>query len=172
MKSISGEKMIFLAIAGFTALAFILIILFSLNEGKNAGSTEISSYSSTDTQKPKAVISSLFSDLGNMKVSEEKTANFTIENKGTKTLQLSQVSSSCDCTYGKVTIDGISSQEFNMHAKTNWVGQVEPGKKADLAVIYRPFIMPIKGSVTRSVFMKTNDPDQSSLTFTVKANVQ
>lgn len=172
MNKLSGEKICLILIAGFSVLVFVLILAFSANESKQNKGSEVSTYSSTDNQKPKAVISSLFSDLGNMKVNDEKTANFTIENKGSKTLQLFKIESSCDCTFAQVTIDNVKSQEFSMHAKTNWVGSVEPGKKADLAVIYRPFIMPVKGVITRDVFVQTNDPDQKSLTFTVKAFIE
>lgn len=172
MNKLSGEKIALILIAGFSVLVFVLILAFSVNESKQNKGSEVSTYSLTDSQKPKAVISSLFSDLGNMKVNDEKSANFTIENKGSKTLQLFKISSSCDCTFGKVTIGDISSPEMGMHAKNAWVGNIEPGQKADLAVIYRPFIMPVKGVITRDVFVQTNDPDQKSLTFTVKAFIE
>ena len=59
-----------------------------------------------------------------------------------------------------------------MHSKSPWTGTIEPGGKALLSVIYRPFIMPVKGVVTRDVYMETNDPTKGRMTFTVKANVE
>lgn len=171
MKSLSIDKIIFLAIAGFTLLILILIVLFFSNEQKqSAGNGNVSAYSATDTQKPQAKTSSSFFDLGNMKVSDEKKADFTIENTGQKPLQLFKVSSSCDCTFGQITIDSVKSPEFSMHA-SNWTGTLDPGKKANLTVTYKPSIMPVKGVITRDVYIQTNDPSQKQLTFTVKANV-
>lgn len=173
MKNLGTDKIVFLIIGGLTVLALILISIFSFNEQKpTKGSTLVASYTATDSDKPKVNVSSIFSDLGNMKVKDEKTAEFTIGNTGNKPLQLFKIESSCDCTFGIVTIDGVKSPEFSMHAGSPWVGTVDPGKKATLAVIYRPSIMPVSGVVTRDVYMQTNDPEKSNLTFTVKAFVE
>ncbi|OGG14815.1 hypothetical protein A2963_04420 [Candidatus Roizmanbacteria bacterium RIFCSPLOWO2_01_FULL_40_13] len=169
----SGEKIILALIGGFTLLAIAVIVVFSASEQKTTNSsTLVASYSAKDTDKPKAKASSLFSDLGKMKVSGEKAGKFTIENTGNKPLQLFGVSSSCGCTVGIITIDGQKSPEFGMHSKGTWTGTVDPGKKADLSVIYRPYIMPVSGTVTRDVFIQTNDPENAKLTFTVKAFVE
>lgn len=173
MKNLGTEKIIFLIIGGLTVFALILIAIFSVNEQKQAqGSTTVLSYSVSDKDKPKATISSTFSDLGNMKVKDEKTAEFTIENKGEKPLQLTKIQTSCDCTFGQITIDDAKSPEFSMHASSPWVGTIDPGKKAVLSIIYRPSIMPVSGVVTREVYVQTNDPEKPNLTFTVKAFVE
>lgn len=172
IQSEGTNKTILYIVGGLTIVALLFIGIFSFNESKQAQSVgSVSTYSTNDKDKPKIETSSVFSDLGNMKVKDEKSAEFTIENKGTKSLSLFKVSSSCDCTFGQITIDGVKSPEFNMHSKNPWTGTIESGKKATLSVIYRPFIMPVKGVVTRDVFMQTNDPKKSQLTFTVKANV-
>lgn len=173
MSKLCTEKIIFLIIGGLTLFVFILIIIFSVNEQKQAkGSTAIASYTVSDQDRPKATASSLFSDLGNMNVKDEKAAEFTIENTGGKPLQISKVRSSCDCTFGQLTIENTKSPEFSMHAGSPWVGTIEPGKKAALSVIYRPSIMPVSGVVTRDVYIETNDPEKPTLTFTVKAFVE
>lgn len=173
MKNISTEKIIFLIIGGITVFVLVLIVIFSVNEQKQAqGNTPAVSYSTNDRDRPKATVSSAFSDLGKMKVKDEKSAEFTIENTGTKPLQLLKISSSCNCTFGQVTIDDKKSPELGMHTTTPWVGTVESGKKATLSVIYRPFIMPVSGVITRDVYVQTNDPEKSNLTFTVKAFVE
>lgn len=172
MKNLGTEKIIFLIIGGLTVFALILIAIFSVNEQKQAqGSTAIFSYSTSDKDKPKVTLASTFSDLGNMKVKDEKAAQFIIENTGNKPLQLYKISTSCDCTFGQVTIDDTKSPEFSMHASP-WVGTVEAGKKATLSVIYRPSIMPVSGVVTREVYVQTNDPENQQLTFTIKAFVE
>lgn len=173
MKNLGTEKTIFLIIGGLTLFAVILIVIFSINEQKQAQTASaLITYSTTDREKPKAVFSSTFSDLGKMKVQDEKAAQFEIENKGEKPLQLYKISSSCDCTFGQVTIDGVKSPEFSMMAKDLWIGTVAPGKKATLSVIYRPSIMPVSGVVTRDVYMQTNDPEKQNLTFSIKAFVE
>lgn len=173
LSNISTDKLIFLIIGGFTVVILVLILLFSINEGKQSQiGVAIASFSVGDKEKPEATVLSSFFDLGNMKVKDEKTAEFTIENKGNKPLSIFKVSSSCDCTFGQVIIDGNKSPEFTMHSKNPWVGTVSPGKKAIVNVTYRPFIMPVKGVVTRDVYIQTNDPQKPKLTFTVKANVE
>ncbi len=169
----SPDRLIFYIIGGLILLALVFIGIFSLSESKQAqGAAALVSYTVNDNDKPKVEASSSFADLGNMKVKDEKTAEFTIVNKGSKPLQLFKVSSSCDCTFGQITIEGNKSPEFGMHSKNSWVGSLEPGKTAKIAVVYRPFIMPVKGVITRDVYVQTNDPQQQQLTFTVKAFVE
>lgn len=173
IKAVGTDKLVFYIIGGFSVLLLVLIAIFSINEGKQARrAANITSFSVNDKDRPQVEVSSKFSDFGSMKVKDEKSAEFTIENKGAKPLSLFKVSSSCDCTFGQITIDGVKSPEFNMHSKNPWTGSIDPGKKATLNVVYRPFIMPVKGTVTRDVYMQTNDPVNSRLTFTVKAFVE
>ncbi|OGF99646.1 hypothetical protein A2153_03755 [Candidatus Gottesmanbacteria bacterium RBG_16_38_7b] len=168
----STDKIILAIIGGLTVIALVVIVLFSANEQKQAKGSNIVSYTVNDPDKPQASVASVFSDLGNMKVKDEKSADFVIENSGNKPLQLFKVSSSCDCTIGKITIDGNTSPEFGMHSQSTWSGEIAPGNKATLSVIYRPYIMPVSGPVTREVYVSTNDPENKLLTFTVKAIVQ
>lgn len=173
INNIGTDKLIFLMIGGFTIVILVLIVLFSLNEGKQSQTTgNIIAFSVNDKDKPEFAVSAIFSDLGKMKVKDEKTAEFLIENKGTKPLSLFKVSSSCGCTFGQIIIDGNKSPELGMHSRNSWTGTIDPGKKAILNVIYRPFIMPVKGIITRDVYLETNDPQKPKLTFTVKAEVE
>ncbi len=150
-----------------------VIAVFSLASGKqtNANSQTIT-YNTTDSERPRAEASSKFSDLGTMNVKDEKKAEFVIENKGSKPLVLSNISSSCGCTVGQITTYVKLQSEFDMHSKGTWQGWIEPGKTAALTVTYRPYIMPVSGVVTRDVYINTNDPENGKLTFTVKANVE
>lgn len=113
-----------------------------------------------------------FSDLGKMKVPDDKSANFKIKNIGQKPLQLSNISSSCNCTFGQVIINGKESDVFGMHNVSDFAGEVLPGKEAIIKVTYRPFIMPVYGTVGREIYVSTNDPENPKLIFKVKANVK
>ncbi len=115
-------------------------------------------------------------DLGNMKVSDERSATFTVTNTSNSILRLYNVSTSCDCTFATIDINGVKTGEFNMtmHMSTNlknWIGEVKPGDKATLTAIYRPKVMPVSGPITRSVFFSTNDPANPKVEITLKANV-
>jgi hypothetical protein len=115
-------------------------------------------------------------DLGDMKVSDEKTATFTITNTSDTILRIWGVATSCDCTFANITIGGQKTGEFNMtmHMASNlknWIGEVPAGEKAMLDVIYKPSIMPVSGPVTRQVNFSTNDPDHATVEVTIAANV-
>lgn len=168
-----ADKIMLSIIGGFTVLTIGVIVVLSAMQGKQASAgTNTASYNITDNERPKVDAPSTFSDLGTMKVKDEKKAEFAIENKGNNPLVLSNISSSCGCTVGQITIDGTTSPEFGMHSKGTWQGTVEPGKIATLTVIYRPYIMPVSGVVTRDVYVSTNDPENQKLTFSVRANVE
>lgn len=168
--SISSEKFVFLIIGGLTALALLFIFIFAFKEQEK--SKDIIIYATGDQNRPQVQLSKTAVDLGKMKVNDEKTTVFSLSNSGQKPLQLFNVTSSCNCTFGKLTIDGKVSPEFNMHSKSSWIGTVEPGKEATLTVIYRPYLMPVKGTITRQVFVQTNDPKNERLTFSVKAFIE
>lgn len=117
-------------------------------------------------------------DFGSMKVSDEKTATFTITNTSQDSaLRIWGISTSCDCTFASVTVDGKKTGEFNMpmHMSStlkNWIGEVAAGKNAVLAVTYKPSVMPVSGPVSRQTTFSTNDPKNPEVTVSVSANVQ
>ncbi len=164
------DKIVILLIVITTIIFLGGITIVASKEGSKNSS--IASYSNSDSQRPKVTTDSSFQDLGKMKISDEKTAVFTVTNSGSKPLILSKINSSCDCTFGKVTINGTSSPELGMHSRSTWQGTVESGKEAKVEVIYRPSIMPVKGEVGREVYITTNDPEKPMLTFSVKAFVE
>ena len=139
--------------------------------GNQKPATAITSYSSSDKEKPKVEAKTTFSDLGIMKVSEDKSTNFKLKNIGQKPLQLSNVSSSCNCAFGQVIINGKESDLFGMGNVSDFAGEVLPGKEAIIKVTYRSFIMPVYGTVGREIYVSTNDPENPKLIFKVKAIV-
>lgn len=172
-KSGGTDKIILGIIGGFILLIIVLIGYVAIGESKAArGGSSVVQYQTSDTEKPVAKASTSSLDLGRMKVSDEKSADFTVANTGTKPLQFFKISSSCGCTSGQITIKGVKSPEFTMHSNGQWFGSINPGETATVTVVYRPSIMPVKGDISRAVYVDTNDPANSQLTFTVKAFVE
>ncbi|MBI3955835.1 DUF1573 domain-containing protein [Candidatus Gottesmanbacteria bacterium] len=122
-------------------------------------------------------IDKTFEDFGDMKGDEEKTAEFTITNtSASSVLRIWNVSTSCDCTFASVVINGQETGEFNMPmhmiaSLKNWIGDVPTKQTAILKVTYRPKVMPVVGVVTRQVTFSTNDPKNETVEVSVKANV-
>ncbi len=164
-----------LIIGGIVFMIVLLVGSYFLVAG-GSGSTptavKILSYTKDDKERPRVEAKSTSANLGNMKVNEEKEAVFTIKNSGEKTLQLSNIISSCSCTVGKLIINGKESEEFGMHAGSDYVGEILPGKDATLKVIYRPYVMPVYGPVEREVYINTNDPENPRLVFKVNTIVK
>lgn len=114
-------------------------------------------------------------DLGTMKTQDERSAVFTLTNTAQTTLRIWNVKSSCDCTFAKVKIGDKESGEFSMHGGgglANWMGEVPAQGKAELTVIYRPYIMPVVGRVTRQVTFDTNDPQNAKVQVEIGANIE
>lgn len=164
-----------------TKTIVIGLILFSvvfvggsyfLLAGGNKPEVKIASYSSKDKNRPVAEVKQTLTDLGKMKVSDEKSAEFTIKNIGNKSLQLYDMNSSCNCTFGQLIYQGKISEEFGMHSPSDYLGDIAPNTEAKIKVIYRPSIMPVYGPIEREVYLSTNDPDKQKLVLQVKAVVQ
>lgn len=128
-------------------------------------------YSAEDQDRPKIEIHGTTQDLGQMKVSDIKSADFIIKNSGTKPLMISNISTSCDCTFAQITINGKQSPRFSMHQNPQWTGEIVPDAEAKVTAIYEPARMPVKGKVERNVHIKTNDPQNPDLALTVIATV-
>lgn len=120
---------------------------------------------------PHAETTATKQDFGRVRVQDVRTAKFLIKNIGGNPLELTNVSTSCDCTYAYITASGKKSPKFTMHGTTSWVGTVAPQESAELEVIYEPKIMPVQGAVERMVTVTTNDPDHPTIMFTVTADV-
>lgn len=151
--------------AGFVFGAYFLVA------GGQKQAVAIVSYALSDKERPKVEVKETFEDLGKMKVSDEKSADFIINNIGKKPLQLFDISSSCNCTFVQVIIGGKESELFGMHNTSEFAGEILPGKSGTIKVIYRPYIMPVYGLVEREAYVTTNDPNKEKLVFKVKANV-
>ena len=164
-----NSKILIIGLVLFSIVAIGGSYFFLVNGQKPQVS--LISYSFSDKEKPKIEAKITSFDLGQMKVSDDKFANFNIKNIGQKPLQLTNISSSCNCTFAQVAIDGKESDLFGMHNVSDFAGEILPGKSGTIKVIYRPYIMPVYGVIEREVYVSTNDPDNQKLVFKVKANV-
>ena len=145
----------------------ILIVAIFLSSSKSSPAPSSSPPTSISIDKTEV-------DFGDMKVTDEKSADFTLTNTGDSPLKISNISTSCNCTFASIEIAGRKTPEFSMHASgplKNWVGEVPPGQTATLKATYRPKVMPVNGLVTRSVYFQTNDPQNSKVEITLRANV-
>ena len=159
-------------VIGFIVVSVLILIGAAYLLGKNENNSSIVASSSTqNTGSPKVEAKEISSDLGKMKVSDERYHDFIIKNDGTAPLDFSNIKSSCMCTAGKIIYKSRESDEFGMHSGGNFSG-IAPGDEATIRVIYRPYEMPVYGPIEREVYVTTNDPLNQQLTFKITANVQ
>lgn len=155
-------------------IGLIVLTILILGGGVYFLSSTATSTQVTPSQNVKVEIPERTFDWGNIPYSGgNATKTFTIKNTGTGVLQLSGVKTSCTCTKAQVTIDGKGSPYFSMHSTSGWVGQVAPGKEAQLLVIFDPaFHGPSGvGSVERLISLETNDIQNPKIEFSLKGVV-
>lgn len=160
-----------IAIVVLVTLIFVVGISFLLTSGQKP-TPSATTYSQTAKEKPVARSTKTFFDFGQIKVSDVKQKDFFLENKGSKSLQILNINSSCGCTTGQIIYNGSTSKEFGMHSQSGFVTEIAPDTRATVRVIYRPASMPVFGVVTREVYITTNDPSNEKMVFSIKANVK
>lgn len=134
--------------------------------------TPIESYKITDAERPSLEISERNFDFGKMKLDEIKTKDIEIKNSGKKPLIVSNVLTSCDCTFAQFVINAEASKKFSMQKDQKWRGEIQPNTSATLKIIYEPRLMPVKGDVSRSILFKSNDPQNPSININFTAYVE
>lgn len=164
-----STKTIILLTIGFFVMIFGVAYLVTKGQ---TPTPEVEKYSSESIEKPKAEVKENFKDIGEMKVNEIKEVSFSLKNIGNKPLQILNINSSCNCTFGKVLYKDIETKQFGMHKQSGYVTDIAPNDTATVKVIYNPSIMPVYGPVTRDVYISTNDPENSKLIFTIKTVVK
>ena len=159
-------------IVGFLVLIVIVIGLSFLITGNQPIQPATASYTSQSQNRPRVEIGEKFVDVGEIKVSDVITRDFSLKNTGNKPVQLLNINSSCGCTSGKIIYKDFTSKEFGMHAQSGFVTEIAPGDTATMRLTYRPATMPVYGAVEREVYLSTNDPDNSKLIFAIRAVVR
>lgn len=129
-------------------------------------------YSSSSQDRPELEISETAFDLGKMKLADTKTKDIILKNIGNKPLDIRNFSTSCGCTLVEVYSGDIKSPQFSMHSDANWTTEVLPGATARLVISYQPSLMPVEGEASREIYFKTNDPENPSVTISLKAFVE
>lgn len=151
-------------------LALVVSFAFIFTGGKTTPAAV--NFSSQDADRPRAETGQTLFDLGEMKVSDTKQQDFTLKNTGSKPLQILNINSSCNCTFGQIIYRDLTSAEYGMHKQSGFVTEIAPGDTAIVRLTYKPAIMPVYGTVEREVYVSTNDPSQSKLVFQIKAVVK
>ena len=132
----------------------------------------ITKYTAVDQDRPKLEIGETSFDFGQMKVDDIKVQEIPLKNAGTKPLIISDIYTSCDCTYAEVVIGGATSARFSMNRNMTWQGEIPAGQSATLKIFYEPRIMPVKGVVRRQIYFRTNDPEKLSNDISFQALVE
>lgn len=155
-------------------IGFVILTLLILGGGIFVLSSTSVSPKITASQNAKAQVDQKNFDWGNIPYSGgNATKTFAIKNVGSDILKLTGIKTSCTCTKAQVIIDGKTSPYFSMHATSGWVGEVAPGKEAQLTVIFDPaFHGPTGvGPMERLISVETNDSSNPNLEFSLKGVV-
>lgn len=161
------EKKVIISVVLFALL--ILIGGIVALSGSSTTSTTIST-----SQNAKASVDQKTYDWGTINMKDGNVSKtFAIKNAGTDVLKLTKVKTSCHCTKAQVTINGNTSPSFGMNTVSPWVGEVPPGNEAQLNIVFDPAYHGPNGigPITRYISVDTNDPNNSTLEFTLTANV-
>lgn len=116
-------------------------------------------------------------DLGRMSLDAIRSADFVLTNSGTEPVTISEVETSCMCTFAEINLSEGKSPRFNMAMHNtpemkSWKALIEPGETATVTVIYEPSLMPVEGEVFRSVRFTTSDPQTPRMQLGVTAIVE
>jgi cytochrome c-type biogenesis protein CcmH/NrfF len=115
-------------------------------------------------ERPEIVITSESYDFGDVSQAEGTVSSFfTIKNEGTTDLIIEAISTSCGCTTASLEgsdFFGMAGHGGGIDASPpDWTYTLPPGSTAELEVKYDPNMHgELRGPVTRSVFITSNDP--------------
>lgn len=112
-------------------------------------------YSNLENKEPKIEVTPSFYDFGDIPY-ELVEHTFSVKNKGGGVLEITRISTSCGCTKGIIDKELISQ-----------------GETANLLVTIDPDLMEedIEGKIERTVYIKSNDPDNSEIEIELRANI-
>ncbi len=164
-----STKVIIISVLGLAVL--LLGMTFLVTRGQTP-TPKTESYNKESSNRPIAEVKTNYIDIGEMKVSEIKEVSFSLKNIGNKPLQILNINSSCNCTFGQIIYKDLTTKQYGMHKQSGYVTDITPGDTATVKVIYNPSIMPVYGNVSRDVYVSTNDPLNSKLIFTLKTVVK
>jgi len=165
-KILLNENKIFIIIGAVTLLLLTGIVFLA---GRTSNTAKV-----VTNQAVKIATKSKSYDWGQIGINNGKVETvFDIENQGSTTLKLFNVTTSCACTTAQLITEKGQSPLFGMHTKSDFVSEVAPGKKAMLKVVYDPLFHGPNGLglITREITVGTNDASNPKLVFNATANV-
>lgn len=166
---LGGEKWLVVGMIGISAAIIgggVLLI--------SPSSTNSSKDSIVATKNAKITISPQTIDFGTVSINGQKVRKtFIISNAGSVPLKITNVKTSCTCTTATLKIGKEESPKFSMHAVSSWIGEIEPGKNAELEVVFdQAFHGPGGvGSISRTISFETNDALNPKLEVTLNGAV-
>lgn len=103
------------------------------------------------------------------------SAMMMITNVGTENLIINNMDTSCGCTSASIVFNEVEGPKFgmSMHGTNpkNWRQIIPPGESAELKVYYDPNVhKTMRGPVTRTASIYSNDPRNKVMMVTIKAN--
>ena len=166
---------IILAIFGSLALVAVVVMIVLSDPALNKTST--SAFKKDDPHRPIVILSLNKIDWGEISLRDIKESEVELKNDGVSSLEITKLSTSCDCTSVRLFYNGTETKEYSMDMEgmrqaLNDKISIAPKTSAKLKVIYRPFVMPVDGAVTRQVFIETNDPVNPKLEIKASAVVK
>lgn len=116
-------------------------------------------------------------DLGDVSFAKgEVFTSFTVKNDGQTDLIVTGMESSCGCTTATLIVGSVESPRFGMpghglEMPKDWSASIAPGETGELRVYYDPTVHPdLRGSVTRTVSVFSNDPVNFGAKVRIEAN--
>jgi hypothetical protein len=145
-----------------TVIAVVIILVF-------VGIFAYTRYS-TGPSKPAFYIDRSYQDFGTGPPQTLYT-NFSLSNNGDATLEIYNISTSCDCTQAVLTYDGQTSPTFKLSGNPEFRLKVSPGRTARMTASIDPNMYVSSGKITRYVYFNTNDKEHGSVKITLTANI-
>ncbi len=102
-----------------------------------------------------------------------QTVSIEVRNDGEANLEITWIKTSCVCTSVVLRVGGRSSPEFiGPEPQVSWNGEtLLPGQNGYLDVVYDPTVFSDSGSVTRAIYIQSNDPNRPEVQVTITAYV-
>lgn len=153
-------------------IAFFLGNKYLGQGGTQQGVKGVSAYAKDDPAAPKIEIGENSFEFGKIQVTDVAKHDFQIKNTGKSPLVISSLTTSCHCTSAILKVSGQpDTPEQGIHAMQPWTREIASDQEAIIEVIYEPSKMPVKGAVSRIIYLTTNDPSNTSPKLEITAEV-
>jgi len=111
-------------------------------------------------------------DFGRVPNTPSSYHNIKFKNSGSGPLKLTGAYTSCGCTSVIIKLPKEDSPRFEMHNNpTDWSGELKAGEEAMLEIKFDPIAHGIKGQVSRTIMLFSNDPKEPQKEFSFSADV-